>query len=249
MKRDIDNSPPIGVWVLALGAVGFACGFFGPIALNPDANQGPLLGIFITGPGGAVAGLAAGVIARLLPLTDTQRWRSLITLCMVSAIGVLYACLPEPQRIANILDAEVSGCRTPAETADAATADWEKRIAEVTWSPPRNNWKSDVARMLAKDPGVVVDLHVTQSRDIYENRKPWNKGTRFAGAWREENTEKQFFARFAGTGCDAYLNTGRQQYLPTSQDSTEWPPVLLPNYLGFAVLEAVPGEYREFAGE
>ena len=29
-----------------------------------------------------------------------------------------------------------------------ATADWEKRIAEVTWSPPRKNWKTDVARML-----------------------------------------------------------------------------------------------------
>ena len=47
-KRDLDSSPPIAVWALALGAVGFACGFFGPIALNPGANQGPLLGLFIT---------------------------------------------------------------------------------------------------------------------------------------------------------------------------------------------------------
>jgi len=39
MKRDINNSPAIGVWALALGAVGFASGFFGPIELNPDANQ------------------------------------------------------------------------------------------------------------------------------------------------------------------------------------------------------------------
>ena len=33
-----------------LGGIGFAAGFFGPIILNPEANQGPLLGIFITGP-------------------------------------------------------------------------------------------------------------------------------------------------------------------------------------------------------
>jgi hypothetical protein len=39
-----------------VGAVGFAGGFFGPILLTPEANQGPLLGIFITGPLGFIAG-------------------------------------------------------------------------------------------------------------------------------------------------------------------------------------------------
>jgi len=187
MKRDIDNSPPIGVWVLALGAVGFACGFFGPIALDPGANQGPLLGIFITGPGGVVAGLVAGVIARTLPLTDIQRWRGLVGLCIAAAIGILFTCLPEPHRIASIVDAAVRGCESPAQAA------------EVTWSPPRKNWKTDVARMLQADPGVVLDVYVTQSRDIYENRKRWNKGTRFAGVWKERNELQQFFARFGGT--------------------------------------------------
>jgi hypothetical protein len=40
----------VSTWALVLGGVGFICGFFGPIELSPDANQGPLLGIFITGP-------------------------------------------------------------------------------------------------------------------------------------------------------------------------------------------------------
>jgi hypothetical protein len=88
-------SPPIGLWVLALGAVGFACGFFGPIALNPGANQGPLLGIFITGPGGAMFGLVAGVVARGLPLSAGQRWRALGALCIASAAGILFFCLPQ----------------------------------------------------------------------------------------------------------------------------------------------------------
>ena len=39
-----------------LGIVGFTFGFFGPMIFTPDSNQGPLLGIFITGPLGAVAG-------------------------------------------------------------------------------------------------------------------------------------------------------------------------------------------------
>jgi hypothetical protein len=45
-----------------LGGIGFAAGFFGPIVFAPDANQGPLLGIFITGPIGVVLGAIAGYV-------------------------------------------------------------------------------------------------------------------------------------------------------------------------------------------
>jgi hypothetical protein len=47
---------------LILGGLGFAAGFFGPMILKPDANQGPLLGIFITGPAGFLVGLVYGVV-------------------------------------------------------------------------------------------------------------------------------------------------------------------------------------------
>lgn len=43
--------------VFGLGFIGFALGFFGPIFLSPASAQGPLLGIFVTGPLGAVVGL------------------------------------------------------------------------------------------------------------------------------------------------------------------------------------------------
>lgn len=42
---------------LGLGFIGFLVGFFGPIALDSGQAQGPLLGIFITGPLGALAGV------------------------------------------------------------------------------------------------------------------------------------------------------------------------------------------------
>ena len=45
---------------LVLGAMGFAAGFFGPMILAPDANQGPLLGLFITGPAGTMIGAVGG---------------------------------------------------------------------------------------------------------------------------------------------------------------------------------------------
>jgi hypothetical protein len=45
-----------------VGAIGFVLGFFGPIVFAPGANQGPLLGIFITGPlGFLLGGIGGGV--------------------------------------------------------------------------------------------------------------------------------------------------------------------------------------------
>ena len=46
---------------LLCGAVGFVGGFFGPLVLAPEANQGPLLGIFITGPLGVLVGGVGGL--------------------------------------------------------------------------------------------------------------------------------------------------------------------------------------------
>lgn len=43
-----------------MGLTWFALGFIGPVVLRPDANQGPLLGIFISGPLGAMLGLCQG---------------------------------------------------------------------------------------------------------------------------------------------------------------------------------------------
>lgn len=44
------------------GAVGFAAGFFGPLIFAPQANQGPLLGIFVTGPIGILIGVIFGLV-------------------------------------------------------------------------------------------------------------------------------------------------------------------------------------------
>jgi len=49
-----------------LGGIGFVAGYVGPIVFMPESNQGPLLGIFITGPLGFLIGLVAGAIGALV---------------------------------------------------------------------------------------------------------------------------------------------------------------------------------------
>jgi hypothetical protein len=52
-------------WAVILGVIGFLGGFIGPMIFTPGANQGPVLGIFITGPLGVVIGAIVGVVKAL----------------------------------------------------------------------------------------------------------------------------------------------------------------------------------------
>ena len=50
---------------IIVGGIGFVAGFVGPIIFTPESNQGPLLGIFITGPLGFIIGALAGCLISL----------------------------------------------------------------------------------------------------------------------------------------------------------------------------------------
>jgi hypothetical protein len=54
------------VGAVIVGGVAFAAGFFGPILFTPHANQGPLLGIFFTGPLGSLAGTIIGLLTAIV---------------------------------------------------------------------------------------------------------------------------------------------------------------------------------------
>lgn len=49
-----------------VGGVSFLIGFVGPLIFSPDSNTGPLLGIFVTGPLGSIAGAVCGVVIGLV---------------------------------------------------------------------------------------------------------------------------------------------------------------------------------------
>jgi hypothetical protein len=66
MNQQAPSPPSIGRSSIKggclLGGIGFIGGFVGPIIFAPDSPQGPMLGIFFTGPGGFVLGLMAGAV-------------------------------------------------------------------------------------------------------------------------------------------------------------------------------------------
>ena len=94
---ELRRSP--GFWTFALGVTGGAAGFFGPLYLNPDAGQAPLLGLAITGPGGALAGMLLGRVFRFLPFSDSVRGQALLLCCTLLGLGTLCFALPEATRL------------------------------------------------------------------------------------------------------------------------------------------------------
>ena len=78
-----------------LGVTGFVIGFIGPIWCHPGANQGPMLGIFITAPAGVVLGGPVGGALRIARPECRTEWR-LWTLNAATAVYgffVLYLVL------------------------------------------------------------------------------------------------------------------------------------------------------------
>ena len=231
-------------WAIVLGIVGFVCGFVGPMVFSPDANQGPMLGIFITGPGGALLGAILGVIVGATRPPAAIAAKALVVVSVALAAVCLYFSMPEPKYYANVVDAEIVGCGTPDTIKDRAMEYWDDRVAKVTWAPPRAGWKQDFDRMVAASPGVVLDVRVLRESKLYENRKPWNRGTFVAQPWGTGDAPSQYFARFAGGSCESYPTGQHAIYLGTGEDAKLWPSEVLSNFLDLQVLEPLPARFR-----
>src|SRR5262245_34024361 len=165
----------IAFCALTVGGVGFLSGFFGPLALSPEANQGPLLGIFITGPAGVLIGAVLGGVLSVLPVSPSAFRIALATSCAIVAATTLFYSTPEPQYRGGILDAEIRSCAPPSSRREQTLAYWEKELSRT--GRGRAGWKEDFDRMLSDEPAVVLQLQVSRQWAVYENRKPWNRGT------------------------------------------------------------------------
>jgi len=62
------------VGAVMLGVTGFVIGFFGPMRFQPWANQGPMVGLFVTGPAGVlIGGLLGGALKIFRPNWSMRR--------------------------------------------------------------------------------------------------------------------------------------------------------------------------------
>jgi hypothetical protein len=238
-------------WFLIMGAVGFAAGFFGPVTFNPGANQGPLLGIFITGPAGALLGALLYLICLVLGVSEGGQRQILWISSAALAVGILVYCLPPPALQGELIDAQIQGCEAPAQRVDSAIDDWQKRVAAVTWASPRPNWQADERQRSQLDDGAVLNVVILRRKQLYEKRKPWNRGRITANGWQAANEAKSYYVQFPGACAD--YPTGERTVRFAAYDISaltngvnEWPPQKVSDFLDLQTLGPVPQQYRSF---
>jgi hypothetical protein len=232
-----------------LGGVGFLSGFFGPLALSPDANQGPLLGILITGPGGAVLGALLGAVTGVLAISPHAYRMVLAVSCTLMAGTTLFFSTPQPEHRTEIVDALIGGCAPLSSRREKTLAYWDEALARTNYSQPRAGWKDDFDRMLAHESAVVLELHVIRQSSVYENRKPWNRGTLDARPWNTSTHVQSYFAKYDGGSCASYPIGTKQLFVTSGETSHQWPPEILANLLDLATVEPAPEKYQRLVGE
>jgi hypothetical protein len=239
---------PGSKWPLILGAAGFAAGFLGPMIFVPEANQGPMVGIFISGPAGALLGLMLWGGCAMLKLPAGTQWRLMFGTASIGVLATLLMVQPEPALRGYVYEGEVQSCSSPLEAQDSVIRHWDERIAHVTWAQPRAGWQADVRQVLRDAPGVVVAVRMVRKNPIKENRKPWNRGSQFAWGWQTAPAEDTLFYD-AGGGCERYP-TGSElrgfqayDYDDRIPAPTAWPPTTLIDVLGASVIAPVPPQW------
>ena len=239
--------PPGFKWVWLSGGAGFAAGFLGPMMFVPEANQGPLVGILISGPAGLVVGAGLWAICALIKLPANVQWRALYAAMIVGILTTLLCVQPGPALRGYVYDGEIESCASPLHTEAAVIADWNERIARVTWAQPRAGWQADVHRLLRDAPGVVVSMRVLRKNAIRENRKPWNRGSQFASGWTTPSDSIPFYDPEGS--CDGYVVGQRLRgyqkydYDERVEAPKSWPPEALIEVLGASEMAPLPARW------
>lgn len=239
-----------GHWIGVLGAVGFVTGFFGPLIFVPEANQGPLVGIFISGPAGAALGCVLYVACRLLSVGERGQRRLLLGTAALGFIAVVIGIQPSPELRGTLYDGEVKACGSPHDAEAETLQFWKEKIAEVTWSAPRPSWEQDMRETLRNAPGILVSVEITRQNSVYENRKPWNSGSIFASGWKSTSDVKSYY--YAEGSCDEFP-AGQQVHGFQKYDLNgrieppkAWPPKDFKGVIHASMFSAVPEAYKAF---
>lgn len=248
MKTTNDVRSPGFRWPLLLGAAGFAAGFFGPMLFTPDANQGPLVGIFMSGPAGALLGFVLLGVCTVMGVSPRLQWRMLVGTAIAGALVVLIFVQPEPALRGYVMDLEVESCAAPIDTEPQVIEYWSKRIASVTWVAARPGWQQDMHRTLREAPGVILTTKVRRQISVWERRKPWNRGSLLATAGRNAPEESSFYYS-DGTCSDfpvghAFRAFEKYELNGRITPPNEWPPSERETVISVSRIVPVPAQFE-----
>ena len=184
-----------------LGVMGFATGYIGP--LRYSMAQGPLLGIFVTGPVSFAVGLGLGWFLNRRRMGAVVREG--IFVC--AAIGVVVmsgiASRPRRQIVGTLIDGKVTACHSPIFNIPAAVGHWRQVLAQNPSLTPRTAWERTIKDILTNSDGVVLQFTTDRLKHLYTDGAKAT-GNVVSGEWKAEPWVASYFALFAGPDCTRY---------------------------------------------
>jgi hypothetical protein len=234
-------------WAVVLGITGFVCGFVGPMVLAPDSNQGPMLGIFITGPAAAMLGATLGVVVGAMNVSAATAARLLAGAIVLVATITLYFAIPEPHYYADAVEGEIRECTTPDLLRDDAVKRLNELAANHAPLPQPVAWDEAFDKALDQDHGVLLEVHLSRYRRLYRREARWNRDTLEAGPWVGSDATATYYAIYGGPECDGYAAGPDTQFNVVSRVGI-WPPAGLAEMLNVSVATPLDPEETRVIG-
>lgn len=228
-------------WITVLGIVGFLSGFVGPMLLAPDANQGPMLGIFITGPGGAVLGAVLGSIVGMIGWASSRNRQALYICATLLAVVTLYFCIPSPRYRADVVEGDILTC-TVADSLREKTIDSLNKTTAGRPNQKPIKWDEKFDLAIAEKPGVIIVLHIARFTKGFEKQALWNRGELMMELWRSIDKDVSYFAHYAGNDCSQYP-VGMHTTLTATGNIGIWPPYGTAEMLNVKTVEPLTEKY------
>lgn len=239
-------------WVLVLGGCGLVAGIWGPIRFNPQFQMGPLIGVFITGPLGAILGLVGYFVSRWLDWPMSTQWRAIAAVGTLLVAGTILSSFPGPEFKAFIVNGVVERCRPVSDLRDELIVEWQTRVDNIKSTEPAPGWQQAMTSTIESASGIVVNTRITHRSEIRVQRKPWNRGTLIAIDRTKADDHVVFLDETAGASCANYASGKLLESFVdfvTSRpvrDSNDWPPTEISRIITHLELKPVPPEYQQF---
>lgn len=237
MTASAYGRPSVREWVVVLGAAWFMAGFVGPMIVAPGANQGPMAGIFITGPLGVIAGAILGGLAALLDLRPQSARKCLYGLASIGVVAIVYFVIPSPRMDADIIEGTLEQCASPAtlraDTAAAMQAFSERHFAALgksnPWTP--SAWERRFDELLANEGGVVLKVHTNRVARQYRGAARWDEDRLTTSPWLAVDRHDTVYAESSGSDCRAFPPVGTRVRYRLRGLINIWEPRTLPELM------------------
>jgi len=226
-------------WAAVLGIVGLSAGFIGPIVLSPESNQGPLIGIFISGPAGALFGTLLGALAGAVGVSPRTNTRMLSAAAVAMAAATLYFCVPQARRVADIVEGEVRSC-VSAESLKASTVSHLSAIEASRPDRTSTRWGEAFDQAVRKNPGVVINVQVQRGKQVFEAQAPWNRGALRAQPWAALDVDASYLVE--RSDCTSFPTGGKTAFGLRGHTGI-WRPLGIAEMLDMKIAERLPPPY------